>query len=205
MKDRDPYLDDDDEAEDPASSAELETFMETIDKKAKSFRAKIIGDAFRELGQSAKQERGKLLEAAASKFVAEATKERKASIESINAAIEANNDRFQRVQNKFEDRVEKLFGTIDLSGVTKGVESAVADAVKSLRDELADMEKARQKDYAKLTAAVEALESHAEAQFKAQTDAKAKATATPGKWRFTFGRDHLGRIDGEVVATRVTK
>lgn len=204
MKERDPYLDAEEMAED-ASDGELETFMDNIDKKAKSFRSKIIGDAFRELGQSAKQERGKLLDAAASKFAAEGVKE-------LNAAIESINARQQMAQNKFENRVEKLFESHDPSVVSKDVERAVAvvskdverelaDAVKALRGELADMEKERKKDYAKLTTAMEALESQSEAQF----DAKAKAAETPGKWRFTFGRDHFGRIDGEVIATRMTK
>ncbi len=187
MKDRDPYLDeadeDDYELEEKDGSSKPDAATGTIDKKEESLRTKIIGDAFRELGQSAKKDRA--------------------------AAIDSINERIQKAHDKFEKRIEKLFESHAPADVSKDVEVAVAVAVKALRGEMAAMEKERKKDHARLTASLEALESQlldqSEAQFKAQADAKSNATANPGKWRFTFGRDHLGRIDGEVVATRMTK
>jgi hypothetical protein len=189
------------EVDETADDSELETFLESIDKKAKSFRSQIIGDAFRELAQSAKAERGKLLDAAAGKFSSEAAKER-------NAAIDALNKRVLAAQNKFDSRVEKLLEAQDKlaalvaeidsrgkgdAGAVKAIESALADSTQALRSELATMERQRRQDHAAITAALDALETPEE-----------KPDDSPAKWKFTFARDHLGRIDGEVVATRVT-
>lgn len=186
-------------------NVELEDFLSAIDKKAKTFRAQVIGDAFRDLATTAKTERTKLLDAAATKFADAAARDR-------NTLVEVFNKRVLAAQGRFTARLEKLLesqqalekavksgegkNTDAGAGAAKAVAESVADAMKSIREELKDMAKKQKEEHAELVASLGAIEDAAQ-----QERAKEKAT----KWKFTADRDAYGRIDLDrgVVATQI--
>lgn len=196
-----------------AEDGELADFLDAIDSKAKKFRSQIIGDAFRELANSAKQERGKLLDAAAQKFAALMAKELTAFADSVKATTEAAKavatscDCLMEDQKETKatltklpkkDQIEQSMREMmaekgDDSGSSDRTGDAVSSAMNGIRLEIAAME-AR----------------HNEAQVSMKTEivaAMKKATAvappTPKtSWRLVVSRDTYNRIS-EVTATPV--
>jgi hypothetical protein len=223
MKNFDPeravMLDDIDE------NGEFDDFLAQVEKKAKAFRFQIVGNAFRQLATTAKDTQEQLLKIAEEKlskvaeadgafakkaeefvmqFSEEAGKDRATMVDGLTKRALASHARFEAQLGKLLDAQGKLDESLrgvearlkEAGGNPRVISAAVEEVSNALIGELKTMETQRKKDHADLTSGLDALEADVKSE-------EPKPERKPVKWKFTFGRDQFGRIDGEVIATEL--
>ena len=118
-----------------SDAMEMDSFLDRLDKRAKSFRVQMIGDAFKELANVAKEERGKLLQVAVKSFAAELAKSEKEIIKQVCDACETHVAEHKKILAQGEELASKLdkLAKMDFTTPADPMVREVRDALASLR------------------------------------------------------------------------
>ena len=137
-----------------SDAMEMDSFLDRLDKRAKSFRVQMIGDAFKELANVAKEERGKLLQVAVKSFAAELAKSEKEIIKQVCDACETHVAEHKKILAQGEELASKLdkLAKMDFTTPADPMVREVRDALASLRSSLTESPKEDKKEDATLQA-----------------------------------------------------
>lgn len=204
MKDFNPDLAE--PVDEDSDMSEMDGFLERLDKRAKSFRVTMIADAFKELANVAKEERGKLLSVAAKDFAALVEEEVAKATESITKhvcdACETHVAEHAKIMAQGEQlstklgRLDKLIR--DLTTASRDDQTAASSVavMAQIRDSVAGLQSA-------LTVRAQAEEANEGASLSAILAAvrELKSVPPPPKpiWNFRIVRDDYLRISNVIA------